>query len=166
MAGNKKPRKKRPPVHQRRIAHVPMMGETHQRIAMQLQAAIFTLTTAPSVESYNALAKLLQAITFTLEYLRKGGNESLVKARDTLANSLRTAVLVMDAITRREDRIHTWAVTDDEAASLRASAGALDTALGMMPANVLDAAMNIAEAEAAAQDRAHRAKQLQEQGEQ
>jgi hypothetical protein len=112
----KKPRKFRP-------IHVPMMPESRNALALQLHAAVETLINRPSIDSYNALSKMLATMT-------DAGitDECLNMATETL-----------NGICDRYERVQRIGLSDKEGENLRAMAGELDWLIGKIPVNVFRA---------------------------
>jgi prepilin-type N-terminal cleavage/methylation domain-containing protein len=142
MGRNSKPRKAYKP----KAAHLPMMRETHDRLALKLHLTVEALITQPSPLAYNELTKKLATLTDAISHMR--GGRHLVDDHDAAANALRTSVIVLGAIFDRWEKTKNLAVTAMEALSLRSAAGVLDDAIRRIPKNVFDSSTVIVRARA------------------
>jgi hypothetical protein len=133
MSRNKKTRK----AYRPRAVHVPMMAETHERLALTLHMAVETLISRPSSTAYNEMTKKIASLTDAVGNMRN--TSDLSGHRDATANALRTAVMVLDSVWKRWERTGAVAVTEIEAISLRNACGVLDNAIKEIPKNVFDA---------------------------
>lgn len=138
MAGNKKPGRKPSAAMRPRVGLTPMMKGTHDGLATELHAAVFTLLHAPSVLAWNQVMKKLEAITIASAFMRR---KSLRSDRDPLANALRTMLYALDASGKRHDRTGVMAVSEAEAASIKVAAAEMDAALAKIPVNVYRASV-------------------------
>lgn len=100
-------------------ANVPMVTETHRRLALELRLAGEALIGAPSVDTYNQLSKMLAA----LNYAGMAG-EALDLATET-----------MSAICDRYARVQRIGVSEPEAAALRLAIDSIDAQLPRIPLN-------------------------------
>ncbi len=107
-----------------RVPNIPMMGTTHNELAMGLHAAIETLIAAPDVDNYNDLS--LRFITLG----RVVGPQSYMEQ----------AKSAMLDIAARFERVGKFGVNAVEAAALRLASGQMDMALPKIPVNKLWAA--------------------------
>lgn len=131
---NHKP--KRGKAYRPRAMHMPMMAETHYALSFQLHAAVETLIHKPSAGAYNEMTKKIATMTDAVGHMRNSND--LSNDRDATANALRTAVMVLDDVRKRWERIEVVAVTNIEATSLRNACGILDATLKKIPKNVYD----------------------------
>lgn len=99
--------------------NVPMVTETHRKLALELRLATETLIAAPSPETYNTLSKMLAA-------LKRAG---LVSAALEAAND------TMSDVVDRYERIGRVGMKDSEAAALRQAIAEIDGGLARIPVN-------------------------------
>ncbi len=99
--------------------NVPMVTETHRRLALELRLAVETLIAAPDPDTYNTLSKMLAA-------LKRAGLDStaLDCANDTMSD-----------IVDRFERIGRVGLKESEKASLRQAAAGIDGSLARIPVN-------------------------------
>ena len=114
----------------RREVNVPMMTETHRRLALELRMTVETLIARPSVDIYNQVSKMLAA-------LNRGGMPQSV---------LDPATLTMNSICDRFERMGKVGVTSLEAAILRRALASIDGAMTRIPINKLDVAVALVDA--------------------
>jgi hypothetical protein len=99
--------------------NVPMVTETHRRLALELRLAAETLIAAPAPETYNSLSKMLAA-------LKRAGMDS---------TALECANNTMSEIVDRYERIGKVGLKESEAASLRQAVAGIDGSLARIPVN-------------------------------
>lgn len=100
-------------------ANVPMVEETHRRLALQLRMAGESLVGAPGVDAYNVLSKMLAA-------LHRAGMAATITDPGTD---------VMNRICDRFEASGAITVQDEEAAALRRAIADMDAALARLPVN-------------------------------
>lgn len=101
--------------------NVPMVTETHRRLALELRLAGETLIAAPAPSSYNTLSKMLAALS------RAGMTDS----------ALHNANSTMSDVVDRYERVGKVGLKDTEAAALRQAIAGIDARLGRLPVNKL-----------------------------
>lgn len=106
-------------------ANVPMVTETHRRLALELRMAGETLIGAPSPETYNQMSKILAALS------RAGLAPDL----------LEPATATLNVICDRYERVGKVGVSDVEAQELRAALARLDGRMASLPLNKLQQAI-------------------------
>lgn len=99
--------------------NVPMVTETHRRLALELRLAAEALIGAPSPVTYNTLSKMLAA-------LNRAGLH--VPALDN-------ATATMNDVVDRFERVGKVGVSDAEAEQLRQAIANIDGGLARMPVN-------------------------------
>jgi hypothetical protein len=100
-------------------ANVPMVTETHRRLALELRMATETLIERPSVDAYNQLSKMLAALC-------NAGMQS---------ESLELATSTMNLVCDRYERVGKVGANEAEASSLRQAVAELDAAIPKIPVN-------------------------------
>lgn len=100
-------------------ANVPMVTETHRRLALELRLAGEALIGAPSVDTYNQLSKMLAALN----------NAGMA------GEALDLATETMSAICDRYERVWRIGVSEPEAAALRLAIESIDARLPLIPLN-------------------------------
>lgn len=100
-------------------ANVPMVTETHRRLALELSLACEALIGAPSVETFNQLSKMLAALC----------NAGMAGEAMDLATG------TMGAICDRYERVGRIGASESEAQSLRAAMASIDARLSLIPLN-------------------------------
>lgn len=133
MAGNKKRNKRyvSRPVTIPRILNVRMTADEHPILAHQLYAAMITLIERPTMEACNLLSHRLCCIAGGMNHANKGA--PLMRRTDAASIAIQPALRAIDSIVDRFERIGAVAVSESEAATLRAAAGKLDDAIGATP---------------------------------
>jgi hypothetical protein len=99
--------------------NVPMVAETHRKLALELRLATETLIARPSPDSYNTLSKMLAALT------RAGMASTALDG----ANS------VMSDIVDRYERVGKVGLKETEAQALRQAIAGIDGRLALIPVN-------------------------------
>ena len=100
-------------------ANVPMVTETHQRLALQLRTTGETLIARPSPDSFNQLSKMFAALC------NAGmAGEAIDLATDTMSD-----------ICDRYERVGKVGVSDTEAEWLRTAIASIDDRLPFLPVN-------------------------------
>ena len=122
--------KRRNKAYKPRIVTIPklipiqMVTDELPLLAPQLHAAVMTVIERPSCEACNNLSRQLTVIAAGISY-KVGGS-----VRGTAEGiPLQSAILAVEAIVDRHERTGVVAVSEQEAATLRAAAGALDGVL-------------------------------------
>lgn len=110
---------------QARAVHVPMMPDTHRKLALEMHLAAEALITQPSPATYNQLTKILAA-------LNRAGHASA---------SLDLANTAMAAICDRYERMGKVGVSENEALVLKLAIGGLDQKLSSIPLNKIKQAV-------------------------
>ena len=105
--------------------NVPMVTETHRKLALELRLATETLIAAPSPVTYNTLSKMLAA-------LKRAGLTSA---------ALETANQTMSDVVDRYERIGKVGLKDSEAAALRQAVAEIDGGLARIPVNKFNEAV-------------------------
>lgn len=106
-------------------ANVPMVTETHRRLALELRMACETLIARPSVDAFNQLSKMLAALC------NAGmAGEAIDLATDTMSD-----------ICDRYERMQKIGVNDLEAERLRLAIASIDDRLPMVPVNRFEKAV-------------------------
>lgn len=105
--------------------NVPMVTETHRKLALELRITAETLIARPSPDTYNQMSKMLAALC------RAG----MAGAALDCANN--TMLDVCD----RYERIGKVGLKDSEAAALRQAIAGIDGRLAMVPVNKLSEAV-------------------------
>jgi hypothetical protein len=98
-------------------ANVPMVGETRDRLALEIRMAGETLIERPSIDSYNILAKMFAALN------RAGMAAVLVDPGSK----------IMAAICDRYEQTGTITMEPEEAAGLRQAVADIDAGLHRIP---------------------------------
>lgn len=106
-------------------ANVPMVAETHRRLALELRMAGETLIASPSVDAFNQLSKMLAALC-------NAGmtGEAIDLATDTMTD-----------ICDRYERMQKIGVSELEAEWLRLAIASIDDRLPMIPVNRFEKAV-------------------------
>jgi hypothetical protein len=99
--------------------NVPMVTETHRRLALELRLAAEALIGAPSPVTYNTLSKMLAA-------LNRAG---------MVAPALDRATDTLNAVVDRFERVGKVGLKDAEAAALRQAVAGIDGAMVRIPVN-------------------------------
>lgn len=99
--------------------NVPMVTETHRRLALQLRLAAEALIGAPSEVMYNTLSKMLAS-------LNRAG---------LLSPALDAATDTMNHVVDRFERVGKVGVSDAEAKALRQAIASIDGTLARLPVN-------------------------------
>jgi hypothetical protein len=100
-------------------ANIPMVTETHRRLALELRLAGETLINRPSPDAYNQLSKMFAAL-----------------ARAGMAGDMMTlAVDTMTDVCDRYERVGKVGVNECEAEWLRTAIASIDGRLAMLPVN-------------------------------
>jgi hypothetical protein len=99
--------------------NVPMVTETHRRLALELRLAAEALIGAPSPVTYNTLSKMLAALNRAGLH---GG--ALDQANDT-----------MNVVVDRFERVGKVGVSATEAEALRQAIASIDGGLARVPVN-------------------------------
>lgn len=99
--------------------NVPMVTETHRRLALELRMVVEALVGAPSPDTYNQLSKMLAA-------MKRAGLDS---------TALECATNTMNEICDRFERVGKVGLKDSEAASLRQAIAGIDGRLAQVPFN-------------------------------
>ena len=100
-------------------ANVPMVTETHRRLALQLRMAGETLIVSPSVDAFNQLSKMLAALC------NAGmAGEAMDLATGTMGN-----------ICDRYERVKKIGASEIEAERLRLAIASIDDRLPLIPVN-------------------------------
>lgn len=106
-------------------ANVPMVTETHRRLALELSLACEALIGAPSVEAFNQLSKMLAVLC------NAGmAGEAIDLATDTLST-----------VCDRYERVGRIGVSETEAQSMRAAIASIDDRLPLIPLNRFERAV-------------------------
>jgi hypothetical protein len=100
-------------------ANVPMVDETHRRLALQLRMAGESLIGQPTVDAYNTLSKMLAALN------RAGVAGAITNP----------ATSTMNVICDRFEATGAITVGEPEAQALRASLAVMDRELPRIPVN-------------------------------
>jgi hypothetical protein len=100
-------------------AAIPMVDETHRRLALQLRMAGESLIGQPTADAYNVLSKMLAAL-----------NRARMPAAETDPGTD-----IMNRICDRFEALGALTVRDDEAAALRTALAGIDAALPRIPVN-------------------------------
>lgn len=98
-------------------ANIPMVGETRDRLALEIRMAGETLIGCPSIDAYNVLAKMFAALN------RTGMAAALVNPGSK----------IMGAICDRYEQGGTITVEPEEAAGLRQAVADIDAGLHRIP---------------------------------
>lgn len=118
MSKPKKPRNKR---HSPRLPNIPMMTETRNGLALELRMAIEALIYEPSIDLFNHVSTRLITLGRVC-----GVQPCLESAKQAM----------LDVFARFE-RVGRMGVSPEEAESLRAASGEMDSMLAMIPVNKL-----------------------------
>lgn len=121
--------------HQR-IAHIPMMPATRNRIALAMHMAADGMVLAPSADMASEASKLLAIMTAAIDY---ASPVRIGHRTDPASKAIMAALAVMGSVEARHDVTGRWGVTGDEAVTLRSAAGTFDSALRNIPYNVYEA---------------------------
>jgi hypothetical protein len=106
-------------------ANVPMVTETHRRLALELRMAVETLIASPSVEAFNQLSKMLAALC------NAGmAGEAIDLATDTMSD-----------ICDRYERVQKIGANELEAERLRLAIASIDDRLPLIPVNRFEKAV-------------------------
>ena len=105
--------------------NVPMVTETHRRLALELRMSIETLISKPSAGAYNQVSKMLAAL----------GRAGMTGTALTLAND------TMAEVCDRYERVGKVGVSTLEAEWLRYAAGGIDQLLPLIPVNKFNEAV-------------------------
>ncbi len=106
-------------------ANIPMVRETHRRLALQLRMAGESLIAAPSIDTYNQLSKMLAA-------MNRAGMAGIAIDR---------ATTTMNQICDRFERVGRIGVSESESATLRTALADIDTFLPAIPVNKIERAV-------------------------
>lgn len=101
-----------------------MMATSRDNLALHLHAAVETLISAPSIDSYNRLSTMLATMT----------------QAGMVSESLNLANACVNSICDRYERVGRIGVSEEEASILREKSGELDRLLARVPANVFQVA--------------------------
>ncbi|MYM65461.1 hypothetical protein GTP45_01260 [Pseudoduganella sp. FT55W] len=104
---------------------MPMVTETHRRLALELRLACEALIGAPSPETYNTLSKMLAAL----------------KRAGMTAPALADATDTMNLIVDRYERAGKVGLSGDDMVALRRAIASIDGAMARIPVNLLDEAI-------------------------
>jgi len=110
------------------------MGTTHDRKALELHMYVELAIENTSFSTLEALARRLGAIT-AAAFATHGPMKSRVRDIDSIA--INSMSLALEAIQSRFDRTDVWHVSQEEATTLRRTAGQLDEAIRLLPYNVI-----------------------------
>jgi hypothetical protein len=100
-------------------ANVPMVTETHQRLALQLRTTCETLIARPSVDAFNQMSKMFAALC------NAGmAGESIDLATDTMGD-----------VCDRYERVGKVGLNECEAEWLRIAVAGIDQRLPFVPVN-------------------------------
>jgi hypothetical protein len=105
--------------------NVPMVTETHRRLALELRMSVELLIERPSPDSFNQLSKMLAALV-------RAGMAS--QALDAASNT-------MNGICDHYERIGKVGVSAAEATALRQAIAGVDGRLALVPVNKFDEAV-------------------------
>lgn len=106
-------------------ANIPMVTETHRRLALELRMAGEALVTCPTVEAFNQLSKFLAALC------NAGmAGEAIDLATDTMSD-----------ICDRYERVQKIGVSELEAEWLRLAIASIDDRLPLIPVNRFELAV-------------------------
>jgi hypothetical protein len=111
-------------------ANVPMVTETHRRLALELRMSTETLINQPTVEAFNRLSKMFAALCHA----------------GLVGEPINQATDVMCVICDRYERVDRIGLKEAEAESLRQSVAAIDGALPKIPVNKFKEAVAMVEA--------------------
>lgn len=114
--------------------NVPMVTETHRRLALELRLAVEALIGAPSPETYNTLSKMLAALS----------------SAGLTIPALDDATATLNAVCDRYERVNKVGVSNAEATALRTSIARIDGAMWRIPVNVFAEAVASVEVHCAA----------------
>lgn len=114
-------RNRRPP----RLANIPMVTETHQRLALELHLAVETLIALPSSDAFNQLSKMFAALC----------------AAGMAGTGIDLATDTMCGICDRYEVVDTISVNAIEAHNLRHAIGAIDKRIARIPVNKFEEAV-------------------------
>lgn len=123
-------------MRRRRIAHIPMMTATRDRITFAMAAAVETLINRTSSPAATEVARHLAIMTAALDW----GPVRVGQRTDPGSLAIVLALGAMESIEKRHDGRGAWEITKDEARALRAAAARFDHALRLIPYNVYEAA--------------------------
>jgi hypothetical protein len=123
MARSSKPRKAYNP--NKHVAHIPMMKNSRDSLALGLHMSIEALIAAPSIDTYNALSKKVMTMDGAL-----GGNHSPIESAKGALNSVEA----------RFQRVGKVGISPEEAEALRGASAGLDVLLAAIPVDVMQAA--------------------------
>lgn len=106
-------------------ANVPMVAETHRRLALELRMAGEALIASPSVDAFNQLSKMLAALC------NAGmAGEAIDLATDTMSD-----------ICDRYERVQKIGISETEAEWLRLAIASIDDRLPLIPVNRFEKAV-------------------------
>jgi hypothetical protein len=106
-------------------ANVPMVAETHRRLALELRMTGETLIASPSVDAFNQLSKMFAALC------NAGmAGEAIDLATDTMTD-----------ICDRYERVQKIGVSELEAEWLRLAIASIDDRLPLIPVNRFEKAV-------------------------
>lgn len=120
-----------------RIAHIPIMKATRDRIALAMGASVETFVHRPSSAAATETAKHLAIMTAAIDW---GSSIRIGERTDMPSKAIVAALAAMESIEQRHDARDAWELTKDEARTMRFAASEFDKALRMVPFNVYEAA--------------------------
>lgn len=106
-----------------------MMAPSRDNLALQMHAAVETLISAPSIDAFNRVSKMLATLSASGLHIA----------------ALDEATEIANSICDRYERIKKIGVSNHEAEILRTRAGQLDVMLATVPVNVFKAARAVVE---------------------
>lgn len=121
----------------RRVAHIPMMQETRNRIALSMRMAVENMVMAPSSAAATEVGKMMAIITAAMDFVYDAKADL---RGDQAWMGVVVAVKAMESIQVRYDTRAVWELTKDEIKMLRAAAAQFDHVLRKIPYNVYEAA--------------------------
>jgi hypothetical protein len=134
MSANRRPRKAYRP---KAIAN-PMMTATRESLALDLHLAVEAAITAPGIESFDQLARMLATMSIAIN---QQSEVRICDRQDDDAKAIHRMMKALERVQDRFDRVGKYGVSPAEAEELRASSWDMDKALGRIPFNVLQASI-------------------------